>query len=57
MRKSNCVKEVEKIQQRREERRAAQKAVKDQPEYDPTNPNYDFLMMIRFLKIKKNYLS
>ncbi|VDO65101.1 unnamed protein product [Schistosoma curassoni] len=38
LRKSNCVKEIERIQQRREERRAAQKAVRDQIDLDPTNP-------------------
>ncbi|VEL30792.1 unnamed protein product [Protopolystoma xenopodis] len=47
-RKSNVVKEIERIQQRREERRAAQRAIRDQPEFDPSNPNYEFLMMIRF---------
>lgn len=55
MRKSNCVKEVERIQQRRDERRAAQKAIKDQPEYDPSNPNYDFLMMIRDFQENLDY--
>ncbi|KAK4468790.1 hypothetical protein MN116_007961 [Schistosoma mekongi] len=46
LRKSNCVKEIERIQQRREERRAAQKAVRDQIDLDPTNPSYEFYMMI-----------
>ncbi|CAH8608306.1 unnamed protein product [Schistosoma bovis] len=46
LRKSNCVKEIERIQQRREERRAAQKAVRDQIDLDPTNPSYEFHMMI-----------
>ncbi|CAH8541042.1 unnamed protein product [Schistosoma turkestanicum] len=46
LRKSNCVKEIERIQQRREERRAAQKAVRDQVDLDPTNPSYEFYMMI-----------
>lgn len=47
LRKSNCVKEIERIQQRREERRAAQKAVRDQIDLDPTNPSYEFHMMIQ----------
>ncbi|CAH8452652.1 unnamed protein product [Schistosoma intercalatum] len=46
LRKSNCVKVIERIQQRREERRAAQKAVRDQIDLDPTNPSYEFHMMI-----------
>jgi hypothetical protein len=46
-RKSNCVKEVEKIKQRREERRAAQQAVKEADDFDPTLPGYEFLNMIR----------
>ncbi|KAM7534094.1 hypothetical protein Aperf_G00000109574 [Anoplocephala perfoliata] len=46
-RKSNVVKEIERIQQRREERRAAQRAARAQPDVDPTNPSYEFLMMIR----------
>ncbi|CAH8863633.1 unnamed protein product [Trichobilharzia szidati] len=46
LRKSNCVKEIERIQQRREERRAAQKAVRDQIDLDPSNPSYEFHMMI-----------
>lgn len=45
-RKSTCVKEIERIQQRREERRAAQRAQRDQFELDPTNPCYEFYMMI-----------
>nr|VZI41913.1 unnamed protein product [Spirometra erinaceieuropaei] len=46
-RKSSVVKEIERIQQRREERRAAQRAAREQPDFDPTNPSYEFLMMIR----------
>ncbi|XP_074640699.1 kinesin-like protein KIF2A [Tubulanus polymorphus] len=45
--KSNCVKEVERIKQRREERRAAQQAVKETPDVDPSHPHCDFLQMIR----------
>ncbi|KAL7056324.1 hypothetical protein AAHC03_020919 [Spirometra sp. Aus1] len=46
-RKSSVVKEIERIQQRREERRAAQRAAREQPDFDPSNPSYEFLMMIR----------
>lgn len=46
-RKSNVLKEIERIQQRREERRAAQRAAREQPDFDPSNPSYEFLMMIR----------
>lgn len=46
-RKSSVVKEIERIQQRREERRAAQRAAREQPDVDPTSPSYEFLMMIR----------
>ena len=48
-RKSNCVKEVEKIKMRREERRAMQQAIKEQieEEVDRTRPNWEFEMMIR----------
>ncbi|KAL5020940.1 hypothetical protein ScPMuIL_000095 [Solemya velum] len=40
-RKSNCVKEVEKIKQRRDERRAHQQVIKEQidQEYDMSDPN------------------
>lgn len=48
-RKSNCVKEVEKIEQRRKERRKEQAAIKEQQEeqYDTTDPNWQFTAMIR----------
>lgn len=47
-RKSSCVKEIERIQQRREERRAAQRAHRDQGlDLDPSNPTYEFMMMIQ----------
>lgn len=47
-RKSNCVKEVERIKQQREARRAAQQAVREQQEeqYDTSFPNWEFLAMI-----------
>ncbi|KAK3091618.1 hypothetical protein FSP39_021247 [Pinctada imbricata] len=48
-RKSNCVKEVEKIQQKRDERRARQAAVKEKvdQEFDTSDPNWEFLAMIK----------
>ena len=48
-RKSNCVKEVERIKQRREERRAAQQAIREQQEteIDTDTPNWEFALMIR----------
>lgn len=47
-RKSNCVKEVEKIKQRRDERRAHQMVIKEQydQEYDMNDPNWEFIKMI-----------
>lgn len=51
VRKSNCVKEVEKIQQRRIERRAAQQAIREQheQEFDVNVPSWEFEAMIRFV--------
>jgi len=48
---SSCLKEVEKIKQKREERRAAQQALREQQdlEYDTTAPNWEFGAMIRFV--------
>ena len=48
-RKSNCVKEVERIKARREERRAAQQAIREQIEqdYDTSHPQWAFIAMIR----------
>ncbi|XP_031562476.1 kinesin-like protein KIF2A [Actinia tenebrosa] len=50
-RRSNCVKEVERLKKNREERRAQQQEQKEmqlrlQQEYDPGNPNWQFLQMI-----------
>jgi len=47
---SSCLKEVERIKQRREERRAAQQALREQQdqEYDTSTPNWEFEAMIRF---------
>ena len=48
-RKSNCVKEVERIKQRREVRRAAHQAIREQHEtvYDTSRPNWEFESMIQ----------
>lgn len=48
-RKSNCVKEVEKIQQKRDERRAKHLAIKEQNEqhFDTADPNWEFQAMIK----------
>lgn len=48
-RKSNCVKEVEKIKQKRDDRRAAHMAIKEQYEshFDTSDPNWEFLAMIK----------
>jgi len=53
---SSCVKEVEKIKQKREERRAAQQALREQQdlEYDTTAPNWEFGAMIRFVTLVGN---
>jgi len=50
VRKSNCVKEVEKIQQRRIERRAAQQVRREQQEQecDMSVPTWEFAAMIRY---------
>lgn len=49
--KLSCLKEVEKIKQRREERRAAHKTLKEkqEQEYDMSIPNWEFEAMIRLL--------
>lgn len=48
--KSNCVKEVEKIKQRRNERRAQQMALREQQEqeFDMSQPSWEFEAMIRW---------
>ena len=47
-RKSNCVKEVEKIEERRKARRAAQESIKEreEQEIDKSVPNWEFQRMI-----------
>jgi len=56
-RKSNCVKEVEKIKQKREDRRAALQAIKDQYEnqFDTSDPNWEFLAMIADFRSNLDY--
>lgn len=51
-RRSNCVKEVERLKKNREERRLRQNEAREnrdklQLELDPGNPNWEFLRMIR----------
>jgi len=50
-RRSNVVKEVEKLKKNREERRLRQAEIKNEKEnlmnIDPGNPNWEFLNMIR----------
>lgn len=51
-RRSNCVKEVERLKKNREDRRARQteikkEQIKEQAELDPGNPNWHFLKMIK----------
>ena len=50
-RRSNVVKEVEKLKKNREERRQRQAELKEEKEalmnLDPGNPNWEFLAMIR----------
>lgn len=48
-RKSNCVKEVERIEQRRKDRRKEHAAIREQQEgeYDTTDPNWQFCAMIK----------
>ncbi|XP_059162531.1 kinesin-like protein KIF2A isoform X2 [Physella acuta] len=56
-RKSNCVKEVEKIKQKREDRRAAHLAIKEQYEshFDTSDPNWEFLAMIKDFRNNLEY--
>ncbi|XP_052775047.1 kinesin-like protein KIF2A isoform X4 [Mya arenaria] len=56
-RKSNCVKEVERIEQRRKERRDKQVAIKEQQdvEYDTGDPNWQFAAMIKEFRAHLEY--
>ncbi|XP_032600551.1 kinesin-like protein KIF2A isoform X8 [Taeniopygia guttata] len=48
-RKSSCVKEVEKLQEKREKRRLQQQELREKraQDVDATNPNYEIMCMIR----------
>lgn len=56
-RKSNCVKEVEKIEARRKERRKEQNAIKEQidQEFDTSDPNWQFAAMINAYRSSLEY--
>ncbi|XP_052253397.1 kinesin-like protein KIF2A isoform X3 [Dreissena polymorpha] len=56
-RKSNCVKEVERIEQRRKERREKQVAIKEQMDgdYDTSDPNWQFAAMIKEFRAHLDY--
>ena len=56
-RKSNCVTEVEKIKAKREQRRAQQQAIREHVEEtcDTSNPNWEFLQMIRYVHVHFNH--
>jgi kinesin family protein 2/24 len=57
-RRSNVVKEVERLKKNREERRQRQAELKEEKEVlmsmDPGNPNWEFLAMIRFVSHGNN---
>ncbi|KAL2092070.1 hypothetical protein ACEWY4_011868 [Coilia grayii] len=56
-RKSNCVKEVEKLQEKRERRRLQQQELREKraQEVDTTVPNYEILQMIREFRASLDY--
>uniref|UniRef100_A0A670JJ86 Kinesin-like protein n=1 Tax=Podarcis muralis TaxID=64176 RepID=A0A670JJ86_PODMU len=56
-RKSNCVKEVEKLQEKREKRRLQQQELREKraQEVDATNPNYEIMCMIRDFRGSLDY--
>ncbi|CAB1318016.1 unnamed protein product [Coregonus sp. 'balchen'] len=56
-RKSNCVKEVEKLQEKRERRRLQQQELRDKKaqEVDVTVPNYEIMCMIRDFRASLDY--
>ncbi|XP_072272476.1 kinesin-like protein KIF2A isoform X3 [Pyxicephalus adspersus] len=56
-RKSNCVKEVEKLQEKRERRRLQQQELREKRalEVDATNPNYEIMCMIRDFRGSLDY--
>ncbi|KAM3938786.1 kinesin-like protein KIF2A isoform 2-T2 [Leptodactylus fuscus] len=56
-RKSNCVKEVEKLQEKRERRRLQQQELREKRalDVDATNPNYEIMCMIRDFRGSLDY--
>ncbi|KAJ3604612.1 hypothetical protein NHX12_029352 [Muraenolepis orangiensis] len=56
-RKSNCVKEVEKLQEKRERRRVQQQELREKraQEVDTTIPNYEIMYMIREFRASLDY--
>ncbi|KAK9968741.1 hypothetical protein ABG768_003049 [Culter alburnus] len=56
-RKSNCVKEVEKLQEKRERRRLQQQELREKraQEVDATTPNYEIMCMIRDFRASLDY--
>ncbi|XP_058492641.1 kinesin-like protein KIF2A isoform X4 [Solea solea] len=56
-RKSNCVKEVEKLQEKRERRRLQQQELREKraQEVDTTIPNYEIMYMIRDFRANLDY--
>ncbi|XP_069034324.1 kinesin-like protein KIF2A isoform X1 [Embiotoca jacksoni] len=56
-RKSNCVKEVEKLQEKRERRRLQQQELREKraQEVDTTVPNYEIMYMIRDFRASLDY--
>ncbi|KAK3521854.1 hypothetical protein QTP70_018591 [Hemibagrus guttatus] len=56
-RKSNCVKEVEKLQEKRERRRMQQQELREKraQEIDASTPNYEIMCMIRDFRASLDY--
>ncbi|XP_052631301.1 kinesin-like protein KIF2A isoform X1 [Harpia harpyja] len=56
-RKSNCVKEVEKLQEKREKRRLQQQELREKraQDVDATNPNYEIMCMVRDFRGSLDY--
>ncbi|KAG7322524.1 hypothetical protein KOW79_013870 [Hemibagrus wyckioides] len=56
-RKSNCVKEVEKLQEKRERRRLQQQELREKraQEIDASTPNYEIMCMIRDFRASLDY--
>ncbi|XP_032821863.1 kinesin-like protein KIF2A isoform X1 [Petromyzon marinus] len=56
-RKSNCVKEVEKMRRNREERRAQHQEIREKraQDYDVSYPNWEFLVMIKEFRSSLDY--